>query len=144
MKTAMKAQDSLRLSVLRFLLAEIKKREIDNRTATERNSLNDVEIQKVISSLIKQRNDSIDAFKKGGRQDLVDKEMKELEILKSYLPEQLGAEELEAIIRLAIDESGAKTMADIGKVMKLALAKTAGKAGGKAINDCVRTLLAPK
>ena len=85
MKTAMKAGESARLGVVRMLISEVKKREIDKKAP-----LDDGEIQKVVSSFIKQRNDSVDAFVKGGREDLADKERQEIEVLKVYLPAQLS------------------------------------------------------
>jgi len=136
MKAAMKAQDALKVSALRMLIAEIKKREIDKR-----GSLDTAEIHKTISALLKQRIDSIEAFKKGGRQDLVDKEEKEAEILKAYLPEQLSQAEIETIVSDAIAATGASRPEDIGKVMKAALAKAAGKADGKLVNEIAKSKL---
>ena len=136
MKTAMKAQDSLKLGALRMLIAEIKKKEIDKRSA-----LDDGEIQKTISTLLKQRNDSIEAFVKGGREDLADKERKEVQILQAYLPTQLSASEVEALVVAAIQETGAASASDIGKVMKAALAKAAGRADGKLVNELARKKL---
>ena len=137
MKTAMKAQDALKVSTLRMLISEIKKKEIDKRTA-----LDESEIQKTISTMSKQRLESIDAFEKGGRQDLVDKEKKEFEILKAYLPSQLSPEDAEKLVVAAIAETGASSPQDIGKVMKAALAKAAGRVDGKVINEIARTKLA--
>lgn len=136
MKSAMKSQDPTRVGCLRMLIAEIKKREIDKRAP-----LDESEIQKVISTLLKQRNESILAFEKGGRTDLVEKEKAELAVLKAYLPEQLSAQEVEALVALAIKESGATGAADIGKVMKLALAKAEGRADGKLVNELARKKL---
>lgn len=136
MKSAMKSQESTRVGCLRMLIAEIKKREIDKRAP-----LDDSEIQKVISTLIKQRNESVTAFEKGGRTDLAEKEKAEIEVLKVYLPQQLTASEVEALVALAIQESGASGAADIGKVMKLALAKAEGRADGKLVNELARKKL---
>ena len=136
MKEAMKAQQPTRLGAIRMLLSEIKKREIDSRTA-----LQDVEILKVISSLIKQRNDSIDAFRKGGREDLCAKEQEEIDILAVYLPAQMPREEIEKLVVAAIAETGAKSPNDIGKVMKAALAKAEGRADGKVINEIAKSKL---
>jgi uncharacterized protein YqeY len=135
-KTAMKAQDSVKLGALRMLSAEIKKREIDKRVVLE-----DAEVQKAISTLIKQRQDSIEAFVKGGRQDLADKEKLEIGFLSVYLPAQLPDAEVEKIIAEAVQESGAKAPNDIGKVMKIALPKIAGRADGKRVNEIARALL---
>jgi len=135
-KTAMKSRDTAKLSVLRMAFAEIRKREIDTKK-----DLDDTAIQKALSSMIKQRNDSVEAFKKGDRQDLADKEAAEILVLKAYLPEQLPREEVEAIVRAVIKEVGATTPKEIGKVMQAALAKTGGRADGKVINEIARSLL---
>jgi uncharacterized protein len=136
MKAAMKAQEPLKVSTLRMLISEIKKREIDKKSPLE-----DSEIHKTISSLMKQRQDSIEAFKKGGREDLAEQESKEAEILKAYLPAQLSTAEVESIVTQAITETGATQPGDVGKVMKAVLAKTAGKADGKVVNEIVRAKL---
>ncbi|NBX83498.1 GatB/YqeY domain-containing protein [bacterium] len=138
MKSAMKSQEATRLGCLRMLIAEIKKREIDKRSA-----LDTAEIQKVIGTLIKQRTESIVAFEKGGRADLADKEKAEVEVLKAYLPEQLSPAETESLVMAAIQESGASGPNDIGKVMKAALAKADGRADGKLINEIARKKLTP-
>jgi len=136
MKTAMKAGEPLKTGCLRMLIAEIKKREIDKKAP-----LDVGEIQKTVSTLIKQRNDSIDAFLKGGRQDLADKEKLEIDVLKIYLPIQLSEAEVEAIVVAAIQETGAKVPQDVGKVMKAVLAKAEGRADGKMVNELVRKKL---
>jgi uncharacterized protein len=138
MKSAMKAGEPLKTGCLRMLIAEIKKREIDKRTP-----LDEGEIQKTISSLIKQRNDSVEAFLKGGRQDLADKEKLEIEVLKVYLPSQLSEVETEALVVAAIQETGATVPQDVGKVMKAVLAKAGGRADGKLVNELVRKKLQP-
>ncbi len=137
MKTAMKAQDAIKVGALRMLISEIKKREIDKRAPLE-----EAEIHKTIGTMIKQRHESIEAFEKGGRSDLVAKEKAEIIPLQVYLPQQLSREEVEAIVAAAIQETGAAVPADIGKVMKAVLAKTAGRADGKLINEIARTKLA--
>lgn len=136
MKTAMKEQNALKLSALRMLIAEIKKREIDKRAPLE-----ETEIQKTIATMIKQRNDSVEAFVKGGRNDLADKEKQEIVILQVYLPQQLSRDEVEALVVAAIQETGAAAPGDLGKVMKAVLAKAAGRADGKLINEIARTRL---
>jgi uncharacterized protein YqeY len=137
MKTAMKASEPLKVSTLRMLISEIKKREIDKRSPVE-----EPEIHKIISGMIKQRLDSIDQFSKGGRPELAEKEQQELDILKAYLPAQLSVAEIETIVVQAIAEVGATKPEDMGKVMKAALAKTGGRADGKLLNDTVRSKLA--
>jgi len=136
MKSAMKSQQATKLGCLRMLIAEIKKKEIDKRSP-----LDESEIQKVIGTLIKQRNESVLAFEKGGRTDLVEKEKEEIAVLKAYLPEQLSESEILAIVESAVTETQAKTAADMGKVMKAVLAKVAGRADGKLVNDLVRKKL---
>ena len=137
MKTAMKAGDSTKLGTLRMLIAEIKKREIDKRATLE-----EAEIHKTISSMIKQRNDSVEAFTKGGREELAEKERQEIAVLKAYLPQQMGEAEVEALVVAAIAEIGAASPADIGKVMKAAMAKAGGRADGKLINEIAKRKLA--
>ncbi len=139
MKDAMRAQDSVKLGAVRMLISEIKKREIDKRSPLE-----EAEIHKVIQTLLKQRADSIEAFLKANRTDLVDKERREVDVLKVYLPQQLSAQEVEALVTAAIAETGANKPADIGLVMKAVLAKAAGRADGKLVNELARTKLAPK
>lgn len=136
-KTAMKAGEAVKLGALRMLSAEIKKKEIDKRTA-----LDEGEIQKTISTMIKQRNEAVDAFTKGGRQDLADKEKEEIAFLQAYLPQQMSREEVEKLVVEIIAETGAAGPADIGKVMKGAVAKTAGRADGKLVNEIARAKLA--
>lgn len=137
MKSAMKAQESVKLGALRMLLAEIQKREIDKRSP-----LDESEIQKAIATLVKQRNESIEAFSKGGREDLAEKERAEAQILQAYLPQQLPRAEVEALVASVIAELGALGPNDIGKVMKAALAKSAGRADGKLINEIAKSKLA--
>ena len=138
MKSAMKAGEPVKTGCLRMLIAEIKKREIDKRSV-----LDEGEIQKTVSSLIKQRMDSVEAFTKGGREDLADKERMEIDFLKVYLPTQLSEAETEALVTAAIEETGAKVPQDMGKVMKAVLAKAGGRADGKLVNELVRKKLQP-
>jgi uncharacterized protein len=139
MKDAMRAKDAVKLGCLRMLIAEVKKREIDTRV-----TLDDAAIHKVIQSTLKQRADSIEAFLKAGRQDLVEKEQAEVAVLKVYLPTQLTAAEVEALVVAAIAETGANKPGDIGQVMKAVLAKSAGRADGKLVNELARTKLSGK
>ena len=132
-KTAMKAGEALKVGALRMLVSEIKRKEIDRRVVLE-----EAEIHKTISTLIKQRNDSIDAFQKGNRPDLVEKEKTEIVFLQHYLPAQMSEAEVESIVVAAIAEAQATKPQDIGKVMKIALAKIAGRADGKIVNEIVR------
>lgn len=132
MKEAMKDKDTLKVSTLRLLLAEIKNKEIDKR-----GELTDEEILSLIQKAVKQREESIEQYRKGNRSDLVEKETKEIEILKSYLPEPLSEEELDRIIEETIKEVGAMGPKDMGKVMKAVMPKVKGRVDGKVVNERV-------
>jgi len=136
MKAALKAQDKDRLQAIRNLHGAIRKKEIDDRV-----ELDDEGVFKIISSLIKQRQDSIEQFKKGSRLDLVEKETKELEVLKSYLPAQLSKEEVEKLVDEAISEAKASTQKDMGAVMKILMPKVSGIADGKLVSQIVTSKL---
>jgi uncharacterized protein YqeY len=138
-KAAMKSGDRLTLSTLRFLLAALHNEEIK-----ERRELSEEEVLKTISSLCKQRLDSIEQFRRGGRDDLVEKEEAELGILRKLLPQALTEEEVRALIRSSIGEVGATGAQDLGKVMKQIMPKIAGRAEGKRVNELAREMLAPK
>ena len=105
--------------------------------------MEEAEIVKLLQTMIKQRHDSIDAFEKGNRPELAAQEKAEIVFLQSYLPKPLSGAELEALVKAAITEADAKGPNDIGKVMKVALAKSAGRADGKAVNELARKLLTP-
>lgn len=134
---AMKARDALRSSTLSFLRAQLKNVIIDKRLP----KLEDADVVSVIKKQIKQRQDSIEQYKAGGRNDLADKETQELEILKSYLPAEMPAEAINAIIKEAIKATGAKSMKEMGLVMKEVSAKTAGQADNKLVSELVKTAL---
>ena len=137
MKAAMKARDNLRLSAVRMVRAAIANREIDTRT-----ELDDQAVVDVISTLAKQRRESIRMYRDGNRDELAEKEELELAVLLEFLPAQLSPDEIDALIRkiiLDIDAHGAK---DMGRVMKAVTPLTAGKADGKAVSEAVRKLLA--
>jgi uncharacterized protein YqeY len=136
MKTSMKSGDKSALQFSRNLHAAIRKKEIDDRKDME-----DGEILKLISTMLKQREDSIEQFRKGGREDLVAAEEAEAKYLRQFLPAQLSAEELLPIVKAAVEESGAKDAKDLGKVMKVLLPKVQGKADGKLVNQLVREAL---
>ena len=136
MKTAMKSGDKATLQFSRNLHAAIRKKEIDDRK-----DLEDGEVLKLISTMLKQREDSIDQFRKGGREDLAQNEEAEAKYLRQFMPAQLSAEELKPIVLSAIAESGAKDAKDLGKVMKVLLPKVQGKADGKLVNQLVRESL---
>lgn len=136
-KQAMKDRDSLRSSALSFLRAQFMNVRIEKR----KDKLDDAEVVVVIKKLIKQRQDSIDGFKAGNRQDLVDKETREMEILKAYLPEEMGREAIELVVAEVIAALNATSMKDMGKVMKEVAAKTAGSADSKLVSDIVKDKL---
>jgi len=136
-RQAMKSKDTLKSSVLSFLRAEMKNVAI----AKKKDGLDDNEAVAVIRKQIKARQESIEQFKQGNRQDLADKEAKELEILKTYLPPELNPDEIKKIIEEAVVETGAQGIKDMGKVMKEVTAKVAGKADGKLVSDLVRQRL---
>ncbi|MFA4889137.1 MAG: GatB/YqeY domain-containing protein [Candidatus Omnitrophota bacterium] len=136
-KEAMKARDSLKSTLLSSLRAEF----MNTSLAKKKDLLDDLEILGVINKLIKQHQDSITQFKQGNRLDLAEKETKELEILKAYLPPQLSEEEIKNIIAEAITSNGAQDMKDMGKVMKEVSLKTAGKADAKLVSDLVKARL---
>ena len=136
MKAAMKSGDKAKLGAVRMLHAAVRKKEIDDRV-----ELADDAVMKIISSLVKQRQDSIEQFAAGNRQDLVDKETAELKLLQAYLPAQMSQDELVKIIEAAILEAKATTQKDMGNVMKVLMPKVAGKADGKMVNQLVRERL---
>lgn len=136
LKDAMKAKDVFKRDTLRFLLSALKQIEVD-----ERRELLDEDVLKVLQKLLKQRNDAAEQFKSAGREDLVEKELKEAALLETYLPAQLSDDELQAIILDVIAKVGAKSMQDIGKVMGMAMKVSDGKADGKRINAVAKALL---
>ena len=134
---AMKAKNAARLSALRMLKAAIM-----NKSVEKGRDLEDAEVLQVISSLVKQRRDSVEQFSKAGRSDLVDKENAEIAVLEEYLPPAASPEVVEAAVAAAIVETGATSPKDIGKVMKAVMPKLAGQnADGRAINEAVRRKL---
>jgi uncharacterized protein len=133
MKGAMKAGDKDTLAFARNLHAAVRKKEIDDRV-----DLDDDAVVKIISSLVKQRQDSIEQFQKGNREDLVLKEQAELKFLQSFLPEQLGEADVRKLVDWAVTESKAAGPKDMGNVMKLLMPKIQGRADGKLVNQLVR------
>lgn len=136
-KEAMKARDVLKSSVLSFLRADM----LSLATAKKKDKLDDAEIITVIKKQIKQRQDSIEQFTKGGRLDAAEKEKKEAGILKSYLPAEMPVEEIKRLIEEAVVVTGASSMKDMGRLMKELTLKLEGKADGKAVSDLVRQRL---
>ena len=135
--TAMKAQDSNRTSTLRMVKAAMMNRRIEKGS-----ELDDDDMQKLLRSLVKQRRDSIEQYEKAGRQELVDKEKAEIEVIETYLPQAASQEEIEQAVAAAIAETGASSMKDMGKVMKAVQAALAGKnADGRMVSEVVKAKL---
>lgn len=133
---AAKAKAGLRLSALRMLKSGLHNREIDLKR-----ELSEAEFLQLLSSMVKQRRDSIEQFEKGGRTDLVEKEMAELKVIEEFLPSQLSEADLDAAITTAIGEVSATGIRDMGKVMKVLMPKVTGRADGKAVGDKVKARL---
>ena len=137
MKSAMRAKESERLATIRLLIAEIKRKEVD-----ERIELNDAQVLTIVEKMIKQRKDSITQFENGGRQDLADKEKAELAILSGYMPAGLSDDEVAAEVAAAVAASGAAGPQDMGKVMAILKPKLAGRADMTAVSAQVKKALA--
>lgn len=136
LKEAMKNKENEKRDAIRFLMSALKQIEVD-----ERKELSDADIIKIIQKSLKQREDSMAAFKEAGREDLYAKELAEAAILKVYLPEQLSDEALKAIIQKHIEATGATSLKEIGKIMPLVLAECSGVADGKRINMLAKEIL---
>jgi uncharacterized protein len=137
MKTAMRAKDSARLGTIRLLQAAMKQKEVD-----ERITLDDAAVIAIVDKLVKQRKDSIEAFQKAARQDLVDQEQAELVVLQAYLPARLSADEVAAEVRAIVTQLGASGPGDMGKVMGAVKQKLAGKADMGQVSAAVKAALA--
>jgi uncharacterized protein YqeY len=140
--TAMKARDEARLSTLRMVKSALKNREVEKMAP-----LDDKESQQVLSTLIKQRKDSVEQFTKGGRQEMADKEAAEIVLIESYLPKAAGEAEIAAGVKAVIAEMGSPAMKDMGTVMKNAMAKFAAqgmRVDGKVVSDAVKKELSRK
>jgi uncharacterized protein YqeY len=135
-KIALKSGDAVTLSTLRLLLSALHNEEIKLRK-----ELTAEEIQKTITTLCKQRGEAIELFRKGGREELAQKEEAELLVLKRYMPQPLSEAEVAALIRASIDEAGAKGIGDLGKVMKLLMPKVSGRSDGKRVSEMAKALL---
>jgi len=136
MKAAMRASEKERLSTIRLVQAAIKQREVD-----ERITLDDTQVLVVLEKMVKQRKESIAQFEQGGRKDLADKERREIELLQAYLPAQLSASDLDALIRDAVAATGAASIKDMGKVMGVVKSKAAGRADMAAVGARVKAVL---
>ncbi|HET6891036.1 MAG TPA: GatB/YqeY domain-containing protein [Pyrinomonadaceae bacterium] len=134
---SMKAQDAARTSTLRMIKAGMVNREIEKG-----GELDDEEMVKLLRSMVKQRKDSVEQYEKGGRQDLADKETAEIEVISAYLPQAASQKEIELAVDAAISETGATSMKDMGKVMKAAQGRLAGKnADGRTVSEKVKSKL---
>ena len=136
MKSAMRARDTARLGAIRLLLAAIKQKEVDTRVEQD-----DAAIVTVIEKMIKQRRDSISQFQAAHRQDLVDAESFELEVLSAYMPQALSAAEVETLVAAAVSESGAKGMQEMGKVMAIVKPRIAGRADMGQVSALIKAKL---
>jgi uncharacterized protein YqeY len=138
MKQAMKSNDKAKLSTIRMIRSAVKNKEID-----QRKPLDDEAILRVIQGMVKKSEESIEQFKAGGRMDLVEKETKEIEIMKSFLPQPLSREEVLKVIDQTIEETQASSLKDLGKVMKTVMPKLGGKVDGTLVNQLVKERLSP-
>ena len=139
LKVAMKARDQLRMDAIRMVKAALQNKEIELKK-----DLDEAEMSRVLLTLVKQRKEAAELYQKGKRDDLADKELKELAIIEAYLPKALSQDEIIQIVESAIREAGPVTMKDMGKVMKAITAKLAGQAvDGKQLSDLVRARLQP-
>jgi hypothetical protein len=136
MKQAMKSNDKLRLSTIRMIRTAVKNKEIE-----QRKPLDDEGILRVIQGMVRKSEESVEQFKAGGRMDLVEKETKEIEIMKSYLPQPLSREEVLKIIDQTIEETQATSLKEMGKVMKSLMPKLGGKVDGALVNQWVKERL---
>ncbi|HDR16443.1 MAG TPA: GatB/YqeY domain-containing protein [Desulfobacteraceae bacterium] len=136
LKEAMKTKNAPRLSCLRMLKTALKNKQVEKGSP-----LDDREFEAVVSSMVRKGRESIEEFTKAGRLDLVQKESAEIEILHQYLPEQLTEEQIEEVVREVITEVGASSPKDLGRVMKSAMERLAGKAQGKDVNQAAKKLL---
>ena len=136
--TAMKAQDAAKTSTLRMVKAAMMNRQIEKGS-----ELDDDDVQKLLRSLVKQRRDSVEQYEKAGRQELVDKEQAEINVIETYLPQAASQEEIEQVVAAVIAETGASSIKDMGKVMKATQAALAGKnADGRLVSEVVKAKLA--
>jgi len=136
-KVALKAKDTLKVETLRMLKAALHNFLIEKK----KDRPDDAELISLIQKQVKQRTESIESFKKGGRSELAEKEAREKTILEAYLPKALSDDELTSLVKLAIQKSGAATKADLGRVMKEAVALAAGRADGKRLSEMAARLL---
>jgi uncharacterized protein YqeY len=137
LKLAMKSRDQLRMDVIRMIKAAVLNKEVELKR-----DLDDAEMSRVMTTLVKQRRESVEQFEKAQRTELAAKERKEIEIIESYLPKPLSPQELEAIVVSAVAETGSRSLKDMGTVMKAVMARLAGQSlDGKQVSDLVKSKL---
>jgi uncharacterized protein len=137
LKLAMKARDQLRMDVIRMIKAAVLNKEVEMKK-----DLDDAEMSRIMTTMIKQRKESVEQYEKGQRAELAAKERQEISIIEAYLPKALSADELERIVETVIRESGAASVKDMGAVMKTVMARLAGQpVEGKQVSDLVRSKL---
>jgi Uncharacterized conserved protein len=142
LKQAMRDQDKVRLRTIRSLRAALKNKEIDQRQGGDEGSLSEQEQLAVVRKQVSQREDSIEQYEEAGRDDLVQKEQEEIDVLQEYMPDPLSEEELEEILQEILDEVGAESMADMGPVMGRAMDQLRGRVDGNRVQEKVKELLA--
>jgi len=136
MKSAMKNRDKLRLSTIRMVISAVKNKEIEKG-----GELDDSEVEDLIAKAVKQRRDSAEQYRNGDRIELAEKEEAEIVILNAYLPQQMGEEQIRGLVRAVVEEAGATSIKEMGKVMGLLMPKVKGKADGSAVNKIVKEIL---
>jgi uncharacterized protein len=137
LKLAMKSRDQLRMDVIRMIKAAVLNKEVELKR-----NLDDAEMSRVMTALVKQRRESVEQFEKAQRMELAAKERKEIEIIESYLPKPLSSDELDAIVASVILETGSSTLKDMGTVMKAVMARLVGQSiDGKQVSDLVKSKL---
>ena len=135
-KKAMKSRDQLKLDTLRMVVSTIKNKEIEKK-----GSLDDGTVSSIVSTLVKQRREAAELYRKGQRDDLAEKEEQEIVFLKEYLPEEMSEDELGKVIDVVIEEEKASSAAHMGQVMKMVMSRVAGRADGKVVSNLVRIKL---
>ncbi len=138
LSASLKAKNDIRVSTLRMMKAAIKNAEIEKR---QKGALTEEDVTGVLSSLVKQRKESVEQYMKAGRSDLAEKETKEIEIIQQFLPKQLSEEEIDSMIRSAIQETGVTSVKELGKLMKTLMPRIKGRADGRYVNERAREIL---
>jgi uncharacterized protein YqeY len=141
LKTAMKAGDKFRVSTLRLVSAAIKDRDIQNRTAGPDSGVNDAQIVEVMAKMVKQRQESVAMYEQGGRPELAQQERSEIDIIQSFMPKQLSEAEVKSVVAAVIQETGAQSIKDMGKVMAALKAKYTGQMDMAKAGAVVKSLL---